>query len=85
VTTHETPDYHEEAVQLSAIQALGGNTGPEAVQQLVRALGAKSWRVRQAAVAALAHDSESGVIGAVLRAMREKHRDLSVLNGAIQV
>jgi HEAT repeat protein len=53
--------------------------------ELVRALGAKDWGVRQAAVAGLAGRDGPETVGAVLRAMRDGHQDLGVLNAAIQV
>jgi HEAT repeat protein len=56
--------------------------GVEATQ-LVRDMGAKSWSVRQAAVASLAERPGGEVVAAVLGFMRDDHRNLELLNSAI--
>ena len=78
------PELREEANQLAAIESWSEND-PDAVARLIRAMGATSWRVRQAAVASLKrHSDRENVVGAVLRSMRQGHRDLSILNATIQ-
>ncbi len=72
----------DEMVRVEALEALGAV--PESVPLLVRALDDPSWRVRQAAVQTLLQ-SGAPAVAAVLRAMRDEHRNLGVLNGAIQI
>src|SRR5215213_7947165 len=71
--------------RLQAVAALTRDERAEAVAELVRFLGDPNWRVRQAAVAALVSREGSAAVAAVLRSLRQQHRDLATLNGAIQV
>ncbi len=51
---------------------------------LVGALGDQSWRVRQVAVSGLARHGGAEAVVALLEALREEHRNPSVLNSALQ-
>ncbi len=52
---------------------------------LLEALGDQSWRVRRVAVDSLALRAAASTTATLLRAIRENHRNLSVLNSALQV
>lgn len=80
--TTELLDCPDEAVRLRAVEALASDAP---ISLLVRALGDRSWRVRQAAVGVFVHRRGPEAIRAALHAMREDHLDLGVLNSAIQV
>lgn len=81
-TTTELLTCPDERVRLGAVAELAMKEAPEAVTLLVRALADKSWRVREEAVQGLVR---RGAVGEVLRALRDDHLDLGVLNGAVQV
>ena len=75
----QTQGHAEEARRLEAIGARVGADGPEAVPLLISALEDSSWRVRQAAVHELARRQGADVVNALLRVMRDSHRDLGAL------
>ncbi len=52
---------------------------------LVGSIGDSDWRVRQAAIGGIAKRSAPEAIHALLEMMREDHRNLAVLNSALQV
>ena len=52
---------------------------------LVSAIGDSDWRVRKAAIHGLAKRSAPEAIQALLQSVRDDHRNLSVLNSALQV
>ncbi len=83
--TNELLNHPDERVRLRAIHAIAGEDSPQWLAQVVCALGDKSWRVRQEAVAELVRRGGAEVVGAVLRRIRDEHLNLSVLNSAIQV
>jgi HEAT repeat protein len=72
----------DESIRLQAAQALEAENAP--AELLVGALGDQSWRVRQSAVSGLARHGGPQALVALLRALREQHRDPSVLNSALQ-
>ncbi|MBW4494947.1 MAG: HEAT repeat domain-containing protein [Oscillatoria princeps RMCB-10] len=59
--------------------------GSLAESPLLEALGDQSWRVRRVAVDSLALRAGASTTATLLRAIRENHRNLSVLNSALQV
>ena len=75
----------EEAVRLKAAQSLAQSDIVDGAQPLLGAIGDQSWRVRKAAVEGLARHGGSHSVKSLLRALRDDHRDLSVLNSALQV
>jgi HEAT repeat protein len=73
----------DELARLRAAQALADE--PEApADMLLGTLGDASWRVRKAAVSGLAQRAESEVVGQLVRALHDAHRNPSVLNSALQ-
>jgi HEAT repeat protein len=71
--------------RLQAAQLLS-SIEPEADSEpLVGFLSDADWRVRRAAVDGLARRSTTAPIAAVLRALRDDHRDVSVLSSAVEV
>lgn len=75
----------DEATRLKAAQTLAEDEALESTPKLIGALGDESWRVRQAAVSGLTPRAEPETIAALLRLLREEHRNLSVLNSALEV
>lgn len=61
--------------------ALTEDTAPS----LTHALGDESWRVRRIAVNGLARSGSEEAVAALIRALRDEHHDLGVLNSALQV
>lgn len=60
-------------------------TEDHAADNSIRELAAKSWHLRQEAVASLAERGSRGAVGAVLGLMRDDHRNLELLNSAIRL
>ena len=75
----------DEDTRLRAAQALAAEEGEEPAKALMGVLGDESWRVRRVAVSGLAQRGGAGAVAALLRALREERRSLSVLNSALQV
>ncbi len=75
----------DEATRLKAAQALAEDEALESTPKLLGALDDESWRVRRAAVSGLTHRAEPETVAALLRLLREEHRNLSVLNSALEV
>jgi HEAT repeat protein len=71
----------DEAIRLRAAQVLAEDDGPAAV--LAEALADRSWRVRRIAAQGLAHGRGEEAVSALVEAVRERHRDPSVLNAAL--
>jgi HEAT repeat protein len=74
----------DEYTRLRAAQALADEADIPA-HMLIETLGDTSWRVRQAAVGGLLQRTESEIVGQLVRALRDDHRNPSVLNSALQV
>jgi HEAT repeat protein len=75
----------EEAARFEAARALYEEPSLNSAQPLLTALGDESWRVRRTAVDGLARHAGSDTIKSLLRALRDEHQNLSVLNSALQV
>ena len=75
----------EEAARLEAARALYEQESLSNAQPLLSALGDDSWRVRRTAVDGLAKHAGPDTIQSLLRALRDEHQNLSVLNSALQV
>lgn len=71
----------DEATRLRAVEALAAAEASPDV--LVGAFDDASWRVRQAAVEAVARVRGDGVTEVLTRVLRDQHRDLSVLNATL--
>lgn len=79
-----------EATRLRAAQALAkqkdeAESSADMTPSLLEALGDESWRVRRVAVDGLALAAGENTTATLLRALREEHRNISVLNSALQV
>lgn len=72
-------------VRLEAVQALSDADILEDEARLVTIMGDADWQVRNAAVQGLARRSAPEAIRALLESVREDHRNLAILNSAIQV
>jgi HEAT repeat protein len=73
---------HEET-RLRAAEQLA--RAKETAPALTHALGDESWRVRRVAVEGLARSGSAEAVAALIRALRDEHHDLGVLNSALQV
>jgi HEAT repeat protein len=72
-------------IRLDAVQRLSDVEAIEDEAKLVGVVGDSDWQVRHAAVQGLARRSAPEAIKALLELVREDHRNLAVLNSAIQV
>jgi len=72
-------------VRLRATEAMAHVDKVENELNLVGAIGDTDWRVRQVAVQGLAKRSAPEAVHALLELLREDHRNLGVLNSALQV
>ncbi len=75
----------DETIRLQAAQALANQTTDLPDNPLVSAMGDESWRVRQTAVNSLVVQAQETTINRILSILREQHKNLSVLNSALQV
>src|SRR4051812_10581922 len=72
-------DRRETIEQLAALEPVEG-LGP-----LGAAIGDEDWQVRRSAVRALATRNDRALVGTLVSALREGHRDFSVLSSALQL
>ena len=72
-------------VRLRAADRLADTNPIGGADPLIAAIGDENWRVRRTAVHALRRRSTAEVITAVLQALREEHRNFSVLSSAIEL
>lgn len=77
----------DEQIRREAATALGkiAEIGNYSSQPLVKALKDESWQVRQAVADSLALRIDPETTVALLRSLREQHRNLSLLNSVLQV
>lgn len=75
----------DEKARLQAARELADQVELEGTDTLMGALGDESWRVRQVAVDGLARHGGPEAIKTLLRALRDEHRNPSVLSSALQV
>ena len=78
--SHLDPD-----VRLRAANLLAAAQPVDRADPLLAAIGDENWRVRREAVKALRRRHTADVIAAVLAALREQHRNFSVLSSAIEL
>jgi HEAT repeat protein len=77
---HANPEARRRAIeQLAALEPVEG-IGP-----LHRAIGDDDWQVRRRAVQALAARSDQTLVDALIAALRDSHRNFSVLSSALQL
>jgi HEAT repeat protein len=73
------------ASRLRAIERLAALSPVEGLGPLPSAMGDEDWQVRRSAVRALAGRRDPGLVDALVSALREGHRDFSVLSSALQL
>ena len=72
---------HDEEVRLRAAQKMA--TASDGTSGLADALADRSWRVRRAAAHGIARAGGQQAVDILIEALRERHRDASVLNSAL--
>lgn len=75
----------DSAARLRAIERLAALNPVEGLGPLPTAMADEDWRVRRSAVQALAGRRDPGLIDALVSALREGHRNFSVLSSALQL
>lgn len=75
----------DEDTRLRAAEMLSERNWLQSAQPLLGVLSDESWRVRRAAVEGLGRRADPDALSAMLRALRYEHKNLSVLNSALQV
>jgi HEAT repeat protein len=75
----------EPEVRLHAAHRLADAAPVEATDPLLSAIGDDDWRVRRTVVKALGRRTTADVLAGVLQALREDHRNFSVLSSAIEL
>ncbi len=75
----------DEPTRLRAAQLLAEEEARSSSQELAGSLGDESWRVRRTVVDGLARKAGVEEVDILVRALRDQHRDPSVLNSALQV
>lgn len=73
------------SARLRAIEQLATLSPVEGVGPLPQAMADDDWRVRRSAVDALAGRRDPGLVEALVSALREGHRNFSVLSSALQL
>ena len=73
------------AMRMSAIEQLGPLEPTEGLGPLGDAIADDDWRVRRAAVRALAARRDASLVDALVSALREGHRNFSLLSSALQL
>ena len=73
------------AARLRAIDRLAALNPVEGLGPLPTAMADEDWQVRRSAVAALAGRRDPGLVEALVSALREGHRNFSVLSSALQL
>ena len=72
------------AVRLNAVEQFGAQQ-TEGLGPLAEAMADQDWRVRRAAVRALAARRDASLVDAVVAALRDGHRNFSLLSSALQL
>lgn len=75
----------DSAARLRAIERLAAINPVDGLGPLPAALADEDWRVRRSAIAALAGRRDPGLVDALVSALREGHRNFSVLSSALQL
>jgi HEAT repeat protein len=73
------------ATRMKAVERLAAMNPVEGLGPLPSAMADEDWRVRRSAVSALAGRHDPGLTEALVSALREGHRNLSVLSSALQL
>lgn len=74
-----------EVERLSAVQVLIKEETIEDRNVIKDVLKDESWRVRKVAVDALKRRTDAETVGSLLRALKEEHKNINILNSAIQI
>lgn len=75
----------DDQVRLEAIREIAQSEGVSNRLPLVKTLGDENWQVRKAAIEGLTKRAAPDAIQALLEMLRQDHRNLAVLNSALQV
>ena len=75
----------DEAARFNAARMLAEQDEIHSAQPLIGVLGDQSWRVRKLAVDGLARHGGDDAVKSLMRVLRQEHRNLGVLNSALQV
>jgi HEAT repeat protein len=75
----------EPAARLRAIEALEAHEPVDGAGPLHAAIADDDWQVRRAAVRAMASRRDPSIVETLVTALREQHRDFSVLSSALQL
>jgi HEAT repeat protein len=75
----------EPAARLRAIEALEAHEPLDGAGPLREAIADDDWQVRRAAVRAMASRRDPSIVETLVTALREQHRDFSVLSSALQL
>jgi HEAT repeat protein len=75
----------EPGARLRAIEALEAHEPVDGAGPLHEAIADDDWQVRRAAVRALASRRDPSIVETLVTALREQHRDFSVLSSALQL
>ncbi|MGH9140982.1 MAG: HEAT repeat domain-containing protein, partial [Vicinamibacterales bacterium] len=73
------------AARMRAVQRLAAMSPVEGLGPLPAAMADEDWQVRRSAVQALAAGRRAGLVEALVSALREGHRNFSVLSSALQL
>jgi HEAT repeat protein len=71
--------------RLEAIEQFAPLEGADGLEPLAHAMADDDWRVRRAAVRALAARRDAALVDAVVSALRDGHRNFSLLSSALQL
>ncbi len=74
-----------EVERLSAVQMIVQEEKIEQKDIIKDVLKDESWRVRKVAVEGLKKRTDSEIVGSLLKALKEEHHNINVLNSAIQI
>ncbi|MCX7966634.1 MAG: HEAT repeat domain-containing protein [Syntrophorhabdaceae bacterium] len=84
-TISERLKSHNETERLSAVQLLIKEEIFEDKEIIKDVLKDESWRVRKMAVDALKRRTDVETVGSLLKALKEEHKNINILNSAIQI
>lgn len=73
------------SVRMQAVERLAAMNPVEGIGPLSTAMADDDWQVRRSAVAALAGRRDPGLVEALVSALRQGHRNFSVLSSALQL
>ena len=77
-------NHADPAARLAAVKQLESGD-PDDAERLTGVIGDDDWRVRRAAVAALRHTRDAALVTTLVHALRDGHRNFSLLSSALQL